>query len=103
MQLDGRDVVGLNLDVCDVVSNVLGRLPALQKMRAVAAEHLPKFDLASFDTLEDRAPALSGAHALWPTTVARPDRLRELYGEATTPRALLHANANALCVGSADG
>jgi hypothetical protein len=59
------ELLQLNLDVLEVVTTVLGRLPMIRAMREEIDATFKRFDLARFDKLERYALALSHAHTLW--------------------------------------
>lgn len=94
--LDPEELVQVNLEIAVAVPTVLGVLPEVKRLRAEIAQHLPTFDLVSFDKLEDYALALSSAHTDYLTATQPPDDLVELSAEATKVRDRLHQDALAL-------
>lgn len=94
--LDPEELVQVNLEIAVAVPTVLGVLPEVKRLREQIAQHLPTFDLASFDKLEDYALALSSAHTDYLTATQPPDDLVELSAEATKVRDRLHQDALAL-------
>src|SRR6185369_2046822 len=57
------ELVSINLDIPSVVATTLGALPEIRALRPEIQEQLPRFDLASFNKLEDYAFTLHYAHA----------------------------------------
>ena len=94
--LDPEALVQVNLEITTAVSTVLGVLPEVKALRAQITQHLPTFDLASFDKLEDYALALYSAQTDLLTATQPPDDLVQLSAEATKVRDRLHQDALAL-------
>lgn len=94
--LDPQDLVQVNLDVTAAITTVLGVLPEVKGLREQIAQHLPTFDLAAFDKLEDYTLALHSAQTGYLTATQPPDDLVQLSAEATKVRDRLHKDAQAL-------
>jgi len=94
--LDSEELVQVNLDVTAAVTTVLGVLPEVRALREQIAQHLPTFDLASFDKLEDYTLALHSAQTDYLAATQPPDDLVELSAEATKVRDRLYKDAVAL-------
>jgi hypothetical protein len=94
--LEQQELVQVNLDVTAAVTTVLGVLPEVKALREQIAQHLPTFDLVSFDKLEDYTLALHSAQTDYLTATQPPDDLVELSAEATKARDRLYKDALAL-------
>lgn len=94
--LEDGDLLPINLDVVWAVSTVLGRLPILRPMLPEITEHLPKFDVDSFDKLEQYALALNQANAIHRGTLAQRSSIAELGAEVTETRDRLFDDAKSL-------
>lgn len=94
--LSPQELVQVNLDVTAAVTTVLGVLPEVRALRAEIVQHLPTFDLAAFDKLEDYTLALHSAQTDYLTATQPPDDLVELSAEAMKVRDRLHRDALAL-------
>jgi len=90
------ELAPINIDVGETVSTIVGVLPEVRALRPKIAEELPKFDLASFDKLEDYAWALSHAHTRFLTATQPPDDLQAVVAEASKLRERLLADARSL-------
>ena len=94
--LDPQQLVQVNLDVTAAVTTILGVLPEVKALREEITKHLPTFDLASFDKLEDYALAFHSVQTDYLTATQPPDDLVALTAEATKIRDRLNNDAIAL-------
>lgn len=94
--LSAEDFVEINLEIPAAVATALGVLPQLNALREDIVRHLPNFDIARFDRLEDYTMALSYANAKHATATRNPDGLTELTDEGMALRATLQNDILAL-------
>jgi len=94
--LKPEDLLLVNLDVTAAVTTILGLLPEVKALREQVVHHLPTFDIAAFDKLEDYALALSFANTAYLAATQPPDDLFELNAEATKLHDRMLADAQAL-------
>jgi hypothetical protein len=76
----------LNLDPWSTMIRVVGAWPRIRAMREEIVAELPRFDIARFDTIEERALALGHVHATEQGVEGTNERLLELRAQATRQR-----------------
>jgi hypothetical protein len=91
-----EDLLQVNLDVTAAVTSILGLLPEVRALRDQIVKHLPTFDIATFDKLEDYALALSFANTGYLAASQPPDDLTDLNANATKLHDRMLADAEAL-------
>jgi len=89
------ELVQINLDIPTAVMTAIQQLPRLRELRSRVCE-LPRFDVETFDKLEEYALALGQAHAQYQATFAPPKLRRDLYFALRERRALLVSDVRAL-------
>lgn len=92
------ELVHINVDVPRACARAVGALPAIRRLRADIVEHLPRFDIAVVDKLEDYTHALYYAHLMCAPPRAPGEAAQALYDEATQIRSLLLAQAEVLAM-----
>ena len=90
------ETLQVNFDVPTKVTQVLGSLPHIRALRAEIVTHLPTFDVARFDKLEDYVLALSHPHSESMSIDSTSEELQELNERATRQRNILLAIAQLL-------
>ena len=96
--MQDSDVAHINLDIPRACARAIGALPALRSLRPSIVEHLPTFDIAAVDRLEDYAHALYYAHLGCSPPRAPGHESQALYQQASELRALLLAQAELLAM-----
>lgn len=90
------DLSQMNVDVPAAVEVAMKALPGLRALRPRIVDELPRFDLATFDRLDQLAAAASHAHTVWAATSAPTVPVSTLLEEVIAQRELLLSDANAL-------
>lgn len=86
----------VNVDVVNAVTLVLGVVPELRALRSELVSHLPHFDIARFDKLEQYALALNHANTLHRSTLPNKASIAELGAEIAGTRDRLLQDAMSL-------
>jgi hypothetical protein len=94
--LKTEELILINRDIPTVVTTTLGALPEIKALRPEIVEQLPRFDITSFNKLEDYAFTLNYTHGQYITATQPSDDLEVLVAEATTLRETLLTDASAL-------
>jgi hypothetical protein len=94
--LGDEGLLPVNVDVVNAVTTVLACLPKLRAIRTEIEKHLPTFNLARFDKIEQYMLALNQANAIHRGALARRGSIADLAGEVTDLRDRLFEDAQSL-------
>ncbi|MBL9026897.1 MAG: hypothetical protein JNL21_32175 [Myxococcales bacterium] len=94
--MDGKNLIGLNLDVAATVVTVLGCMPELRLLKSRLIEDLPKVDPNLFEKTEQYAYALRHADTLHTAASTPSEPIAEIAAQLKDIHGRLEADARAL-------
>jgi hypothetical protein len=94
--MDGKNLVGLNLDIPSSVVTVLGCMPELRLLKSRLIEELPKVDPNLFEKTEQYAYALRHADTLHTAASTPSEPVAEIAAQLKELHGRLEADARAL-------
>lgn len=94
--MDGKNLVGLNLDIPTSVVTVLGCMPELRQLKARLIEDLPNVDPSLFEKTEQYAYALRHADILHTAASKPAEPIAEIAAQLKELHSRLEADARAL-------